>query len=52
MLEVLEAHRSGRLAQVGRAALMRAMVDSEVRLGMPDCRRLAGPQVRAPLETR
>ena len=33
VLEVLEAHRSGRLTRgFGRAALMRVMVDSEVRL--------------------
>jgi hypothetical protein len=35
-----------------RAALIREMVDSEVRAGMPDCRVLGGPQVRAPLEIR
>ena len=31
---------------------MRAMVDSEVREGMPSTNRLDGPQVRAPLLTR
>src|SRR3974390_2580000 len=34
---------------VGRDALMRVMVDSEVRLGMPDCSGLGGAHVRAAL---
>jgi hypothetical protein len=33
-------------------ALIRVIVDSEVRLGMPDCRDFGGPQVRAPFEIR
>jgi hypothetical protein len=33
-------------------ALIRVMVDSDVRLGRPDCRTLDGPQVKAPLEIR
>src|SRR5580698_638171 len=33
-------------------ALMRVIVDSDVRAGRPDCRVFAGPQVSAPLEMR
>src|ERR1700684_1370942 len=33
-------------------ALIRVMVDSDVRLGRPDCRAFDGPQVRAPLEIK
>ena len=35
-----------------RRGVQLVMVDSEVRLGMPDCKVFGGPQVRAPLEIR
>src|SRR5271163_4100723 len=44
-----QAARPGR---VGGRALMRVMVESDVRAGMPARRVLGGPQVRAPFEIR
>ena len=55
VLEILEAHRSiSRYAArpAAGSAVILAMVDSEVRAGMPAVRRLTGPQLSAPLLTR